>query len=114
MRFVARAHRVALAAVLSASVVIVAPLALEFGRPAPDGDVAGIVGSPAALDAPAASEAPPIGAPGTWPGPRVPDPRVPDPRGERSAAARLPADPSTLRGYVWPLPGSRQTQPVGP
>lgn len=103
MSFATRSRRVALAAVLSATAAIAGPILLHVGAPSPGGDVAGIVGTPAA------SEAPPIVAPATSPGPRPPDPL-----GERSVAARVPAHPSTLRGYVWPLRGARLTQPFGP
>ncbi len=99
-----RVRAALLAAAMALLIVLVAPLVSGAWPSDPEGDVAGLVGEPVATinprnAAPAAAPAPP---------------RSPDPVGDRSSADRQPADPASLTGYVWPLPGSRLTLPFGP
>ncbi len=115
MTFAIRARVMVLALAGSLALAAAVPFLLDAIATAPSGEVAGTVATPApspSSDPAVASSAPdPLDPPGAAPATMV---RLPDPIGDRSAPARRPADPSTLTGYVWPLPGSRLTLPFGP
>lgn len=91
-----------LSAALAAVVLIGLPGLGEEPR-LPAGEVKGVVGAPGATAEPstvpvAAVAVAPLGHP--------------DPRLEK--VVPTPAPPTTLRGYVWPLPQGRLTHPFGP
>jgi len=109
------------AVLLSTAILLLGPVALDRTSPQPTGGVQGIVGVPDATPLPAAPVAAAVPTSSADPGSAVPiapaaapPAHAPDPIGARSVADLRPADPSTLTGYVWPLPGSRLTQPFGP
>lgn len=101
------------AVILSTAALLFGPLALSTITPLPTGAVGGLVSVPGSTVAPGSAVEPTPATEGELPA-AAPPLQVPDPIGERSVAARVPADPATLSGYIWPLPGSRLTQPFGP
>lgn len=103
----ARRVRVALlASAVAVCLLLGLLLVLGSANGTPDGEVAGLIGEPIATTLPPASPGLAAASPAR--------PRSPDPIGERSVAARRPVAPTTLTGYVWPLPRSRLTLPFGP
>lgn len=107
---------------LAAVVVLATPPAFDRLPSGPAGDVAGIVdgagaspgGDPRTGGPDAGGQSPRIWPSHGLPAAAPPAPSAADPLGEGSPAARHPADPATLTGYRWPLPGARMTQPFGP
>jgi murein DD-endopeptidase MepM/ murein hydrolase activator NlpD len=106
----ARGRLLRLGTVALFGVGIAAALTILASRPAPSGEVAGIVATPgpSAVTVAGASSAPrPVVVPSAAPSAA--------PTSSEAPVGNVgPPDPATLTGYQWPLPRGRETLPFGP